>query len=66
MAPEWAAENQHQYDYSGREHGVVLACYRDACKRFSIDTDRVFLSGHAMGGDAAWDMGLSHPDRGPA
>jgi pimeloyl-ACP methyl ester carboxylesterase len=31
-------------------------------RRFSIDTDRVYLSGHSMGGDAAWDMGLSHPD----
>jgi dienelactone hydrolase len=62
VAPEWAAENQHQYDYTGREHGVVLECYRDACKRFSVDTDRVFLSGHSMGGDAAWDIGLSHPD----
>jgi predicted peptidase len=35
---------------------------RDACKRFNIDTDRVFLSGHSMGGDAAWDIGISHPD----
>ena len=35
---------------------------RDACRRFSIDTDRVFLSGHSMGGDAAWDIGLAHPD----
>ena len=35
---------------------------RDACKRFSIDIDRVFLSGHSMGGDAAWDIGLAHPD----
>ncbi len=35
---------------------------RDACRRFSIDTDRVFLSGHSMGGDAAWDIALAHPD----
>ena len=27
-----------------------------------IDTDRVFLTGHSMGGDAAWDIGLAHPD----
>jgi pimeloyl-ACP methyl ester carboxylesterase len=27
-----------------------------------MDTDRVFLSGHSMGGDAAWDLGLAHPD----
>jgi hypothetical protein len=40
----------------------VLRCLRDACRRFAVDTDRVFLSGHSMGGDAAWDMGLAHPD----
>ena len=25
-----------------------------------VDPTRVFLSGHSMGGDAAWDIGLSH------
>jgi pimeloyl-ACP methyl ester carboxylesterase len=24
--------------------------------------DRIFLSGHGTGGDAAWDLGLAHPD----
>src|SRR5262249_55238515 len=28
----------------------------------SIDTDRVFLSGHFSGADAAWDIALAHPD----
>jgi hypothetical protein len=27
-----------------------------------VDTDRVFLTGHGVGGDAAWDIGLAHPD----
>jgi hypothetical protein len=40
----------------------VLNCLRDACRRFAVDTDRVFLSGHSIGGDAAWDIGLAHPD----
>ena len=35
---------------------------REALRRFSIDTDRVFLSGHSLGGDAAWDIALAHPD----
>ena len=62
IAPDWTAEHQKQYGYSAREHAAVLDCLRDACRRFSIDTDRVFLSGHSMGGDAAWDIGLAHPD----
>ena len=40
----------------------MLGCFRDACRRFAVDTDRVFLTGHAIGGDAAWDIGLAHPD----
>ncbi len=31
-------------------------------RRTSIDPDRVFLSGHHMGGDAVWDMAFAHPD----
>jgi predicted esterase len=62
IAPAWGKEHQSKYDYSLREHVAVLSSLRDACRRFSIDTDRVFLSGHSMGGDASWDIGLAHPD----
>lgn len=62
IAPRWTAEHQKEYGYSAREHAAVLDPLRDACRRFAIDTDRVFLSGHSIGGDAAWDIGLAHPD----
>ncbi len=62
IAPVWANHQQTGYEYSAREHAVVLASLRDACRRFAIDTDRVFLQGHGTGGDAAWDIGLAHPD----
>ncbi|MGA2256899.1 MAG: peptidase, partial [Thermoguttaceae bacterium] len=62
IAPAWTAEHQKEYEYSAREHAVVLGCVRDACRRFAVDTDRVFLSGYSDGGDAAWDIGVSHPD----
>ncbi len=62
LAPQWGTDHQEKYNYSSREHALVLGCYRDACRRFAVDTDRVFLSGHSMGGDAAWDIGLAHPD----
>jgi predicted esterase len=62
VAPRWGKEHQKKYEYSAREVAAVLNALRDACRRFSIDSDRVFLSGHSMGGDAAWDLGLAHPD----
>jgi len=62
IAPAWAAEHQKSYRYSAQEHAAVLHCLRDACRRFAVDTDRVFLSGYSTGGDAAWDLGLAHPD----
>jgi len=62
LAPQWTKEHQTRYEYSTREHAAVLYSLRDACRRFSIDTDRVFLSGYSAGGDAAWDIGLAHPD----
>lgn len=61
IAPRWTQERQIAYQYSAREHGLILAVLRDALSRFSIDTDRIFLSGHFSGADAAWDIGLAHP-----
>jgi predicted esterase len=62
IAVNWLADGQRDYGFTAREHATVLASLRDACRRFSINTDRVFLTGHSAGGDAAWDIGLAHPD----
>jgi len=59
---DWKKPQQYVYEHSLREHEAVLTCLRDAFRRFSIDSDRVFLSGHGTGGDAAWDFAQSHPD----
>ncbi len=62
IAVDWRQPHQFTYDYSAREHHAVLGAVRDACRRFSVDTDRVFLTGHGIGGDAAWDIAIAHPD----
>ncbi|MEM9187247.1 MAG: peptidase [Planctomycetota bacterium] len=62
IAVDWQQPEQFSYQYSAREHQAVLACCRDALRRFAIDTDRVYLTGHDIGGDAAWDIGAAHPD----
>ncbi len=62
VAPHWGEPKQPFYNYTENEHAKILGALRDAMRRSSIDTDRVFLSGHYMGGDAAWDIALAHPD----
>ena len=62
VAVDWQKPHQLQYEYSAREHHAVLSVLRDVCRHFSVDTDRVYLSGHDSGGDAAWDIALAHPD----
>ncbi len=59
---DWKLPNQGAYAYTKREHSVVLKALRTALRKFSIDSDRVFLSGHGVGGDAAYDIGLAHPE----
>lgn len=62
IAPEYAPDTLDKYTYSITAHQVVIESLRDARRRFSVDADRVFLAGHGMGADAAFDLGMSHPD----
>jgi hypothetical protein len=48
IAVNWRLPHQFTYDYSAREHHAVLGAVRDACRR--------------IGGDAAWDIAVAHPD----
>lgn len=63
IAPEYnLAGKPKDYRYSPDEHAAVEIALRDARRRFSIDSDRVFLAGTTLGGTMAWDVGLAHPD----
>ena len=61
IAPEYVNAGQRSYDHRSRGREIVEAALQDARKRFRIDSDRVFLAGHGMGGDAAFDIGMSRP-----
>jgi pimeloyl-ACP methyl ester carboxylesterase len=62
ISPEYVEKDAREYGYSMASHDVVLRSIVDARKRFNVDSDRIFLTGHEMGGDAAFDIGMSHPD----
>ena len=62
VAPVWTRGPQSGYEYTQREHQRVLTSLRDAMRRASIDSDRVFITGHGAGATAAWDIAVSHPD----
>jgi pimeloyl-ACP methyl ester carboxylesterase len=63
IAPQYCLSGQNQeYRYTPSEHAAVELALRDARKRYSIDSDRVFVAGQLTGGNMAWDYGLAHPD----
>jgi pimeloyl-ACP methyl ester carboxylesterase len=62
-APLWGQGPKPVYQYSKSEHDVVLDTVRDLRRRFNVDSDRVFLFGWEEGANAAFDIGLSHPDQ---
>ena len=63
IAPEYNSPGKGKdYHYSVEEQAAVQLSVRDARKRYSIDSDRVFLAGQLVGADMAWDLGLGHPD----
>ncbi len=62
VAVQWKDPGQSRWKYSTREHAIVTKALRESMRKFSIDSDRVFLSGHGIGADGAYDVGLSHPE----
>ncbi|MEM6777442.1 MAG: alpha/beta hydrolase [Planctomycetota bacterium] len=62
VTPLWTRDGQRQYEFTPREHAIVLRSVRAAMRRFALDADRIFIAGHGAGATAAWDIALSHPD----
>ncbi len=63
IAPEFAVAGQPpDYYYTPSEQAAAQIALRDARKRYSIDSDRIFAAGQLMGANMAWDLALAHPD----
>lgn len=62
ITPDWRKPLDYEYTYDPYAAAVVLGSLRRSLRMFSIDSDRVFLAGHGVGGEVAWDIGVAHPD----
>ncbi len=62
IAPEVLEKTEHGWTDSGTEEWV-LQLVEAALRTWKIDPNRVFLSGHSMGGYGTWTLGAHHADR---
>ncbi|HTY57956.1 MAG TPA: prolyl oligopeptidase family serine peptidase, partial [Bacteroidota bacterium] len=60
-----AATNRRPYGFSWEDWGRMdaLEVLDVALKKFPVDPERVYLTGHSMGGHGTWFMGATYPDR---
>ena len=49
-------------EYRGIGENDVLCVLDDVRKRYQVDPDRIYLTGHSMGGTGAAYLALHHPD----
>lgn len=59
---QWNKPGQAVAEYTAREHATVLGAMRACFRKFSVNTDRVFLHGHGRGANLVYDIGLAHPE----
>ena len=59
-----APTNRRRYGFDWQDWGRLdaLEVLELVKKSFPIDTNRVYLVGHSMGGHGAWHVGLAHSD----
>ncbi|PSQ18982.1 hypothetical protein BRD04_10600 [Halobacteriales archaeon QS_9_67_17] len=58
-----AARGPVNYDHEDLGRLDDLEAIDVMAERFDIDPNRVFLTGHSMGGHGTWHVGLTNPDR---
>lgn len=60
-----APTNRRPYGYNWEDWGRLdaLAVLNEAKNIYTIDPDRIYLTGHSMGGHGTWVIGSTHPDQ---
>ncbi len=59
-----APTNRRRFGFDWQDWGRLdaLEVLERVRERFPIDPNRIYLTGHSMGGHGVWHIGLSHPD----
>ncbi len=60
-----APTNRRPYGYDWEDWGRLdaLEVLAEAKKNYNIDDEKVYLTGHSMGGHGTWYLGVTHPDQ---
>jgi len=60
-----APTNRRPFGFNWEEWGRLdaLEVMNDALHRLNIDSTRIYLTGHSMGGHGTWYLGVTYPDR---
>lgn len=67
-AKDWAfvvcPTNRKPFGFDWQDWGRLdcLEALSEAKSKFPIDNNRIYLTGHSMGGHGTWHIGLHHPD----
>jgi pimeloyl-ACP methyl ester carboxylesterase len=59
-----APTNRRRFGFDWQDWGRLdaLEVLEQAKESFPIDTNRIYLTGHSMGGHGTWHIALAHPD----
>jgi len=57
--------NRRPYGYDWEDWGRIdaLEVLAEAKENYKIDEEKVYLTGHSMGGHGTWYLGVTHPDK---
>jgi len=60
-----APTNRRPFGYDWEDWGRIdmLEVMEDVQQRYDIDNERIYLTGHSMGGHGTWQLGVLFPDK---